>query len=169
LIDNLLDSSRLQRGAMRFDLQWVKLETLIRSLVTRLSIRHPNLNLSLKVDGAIPPVKGDPRRLAQVIENLVNNAVKYAPGAPVTITLSSSSEQAFITVQDKGPGIPLQYQSHLFKRFFRIPDSSLRVHGTGLGLFICRQIIEAHQGTIEVDSTPGQGTTIKITLPLSTE
>jgi signal transduction histidine kinase len=167
LIDNLLDSSRLQRGVMRFDLQWVKLETLIRSQVTRVRIRYPSLAITLTVDCAIGPVKSDPRRLAQVFENLVSNAVKYAPGAPVTITLSCTEEQAFITFKDEGPGIPLQYQPLLFKRFFRNPDQPLNIHGTGLGLYICRQIIGAHHGQISIESTPGLGTLVRITLPFS--
>jgi signal transduction histidine kinase len=165
LIDNLLDSSRLQRGLLRVDFQWIKLEALIRSVITRAHIRHPGMNLTLNIPSSVAPIQGDPRRLSQVLENLISNAEKYAPGAPVTITLTSADNLALVTVHDEGPGIPMQYQPHLFKRFFRNPDQSLNIHGTGLGLYICKQIIEAHHGNITIESTEGKGTTVFIELP----
>jgi signal transduction histidine kinase len=166
LIDNLLDSSRLQRGVMRVDFQWVKLEILIRGVITKTRVRHPDVNISGNLSTPVPPVQGDPRRLAQVLENLINNAIKYAPGSPINITLNRLSDKIHITLEDEGPGIPAQYQVHLFKRFFRNPDQSLNIHGTGLGLYICRQIIEAHHGQIYIESSVGKGTTVHVDLPL---
>jgi signal transduction histidine kinase len=166
LIDNLLDSSRLQRGVMRVDFQWVKLEILIRGVITKTRVRHPDVNISGNLSTPVPPVQGDPRRLAQVLENLISNAIKYAPGSRITITLILFDSKIRISLQDEGPGIPSQYQIHLFKRFFRNPDQSLNIHGTGLGLFICRQIIEAHHGQIYIESSVGKGTTVHIELPL---
>jgi len=165
LIDNLLDSSRLQRGLLRVDFQWIKLEALIHSVITRAHLRHPEMDLVLNIPVPVAPVQGDPRRLSQVLENLISNAEKYAPGARVTITLSSANNLALLTFHDEGPGISAQYQPHLFKRFFRNPDQSLNIHGTGLGLYICKQIIEAHHGHITIESTEGKGTTVFIELP----
>jgi signal transduction histidine kinase len=165
LIDNLLDSSRLQRGLLRVDFQWIKLEALIHSVITRAHLRHPEMDFVLNIPIPVAPVQGDPRRLSQVLENLISNAEKYAPGAPVTISLSSANNLALLTVRDEGPGIPARYQPHLFKRFFRNPDQSLNIHGTGLGLYICKQIIEAHHGHITIESTEGKGTTVFIELP----
>ncbi len=165
LIDSLLDSSRLQRGVFRIDLQWVKLETLIRSVITKTHLRHPEVNISGIFLSPVIPVQGDPRRLAQVLENLISNAIKYAPGTPIKISLDHTDEKVLISIQDEGPGIPQQYQDHLFKKFFRNPDQSLNIHGTGLGLFICRQIIEAHHGNIYIESVVGKGTTVQIELP----
>lgn len=166
LIDNLLDSSRLQRGVMRVDFQWVKLEILIRAVITKTRVRHPEVNISGNLSTPVPPVQGDPRRLAQVLENLISNAIKYAPESPITITLNRLDDKNHISLQDEGPGIPSQYQVHLFKRFFRNPDQSLNIHGTGLGLYICRQIIEAHHGQIYIESSVGKGTTVHVELPL---
>ena len=104
-------------------------------------------------------------RLAHVFDNLISNAVKYAPGSPIEINITDTAENYQITFQDHGSGIAEQYLDHLFDRFFRVPDQNKHVHGTGLGLFICRQIIHAHGGDIWATSGSAIGTTIWITLP----
>jgi len=110
-------------------------------------------------------VRGDPVRLAQVFDNLISNAVKYAPGSPIFINITDTADNYQISFQDHGQGIAEQYLSHLFNRFFRVPDENTQVHGTGLGLFICKQIIHAHGGDIWATSGQASGTTIWITLP----
>jgi signal transduction histidine kinase len=165
LIDNLLDSSRLQSGTMRMEFQPVRVDAMIRDVIMRARMTHKNLQVLLKMESQGQLIQGDPRRLSQVIENLLSNAIKYAPGAAILISLSGEKDHMKITFQDNGPGIPAQYIPHLFERFFRNPEQAINVRGTGLGLYICRQIIEAHKGQISIDSYVGEGTTFYITLP----
>jgi signal transduction histidine kinase len=107
----------------------------------------------------------DPRRLEQVFENLVTNATKYAPNSPLWILIKNEGDNLSIQFKDEGPGIPPESQDKIFWRFFRDPQSSKEAHGSGLGLFICKQIIDAHQGKISVESNAGEGTIFTISLP----
>ncbi len=166
LIGNLLDSARLQSGQMRMDYQKVRMDVLISDVIQRAKIHFPNLEIKTEINASIPPINGDPRRLAQVFENLLNNAGKYAPGSPVIINISMLPDTMQVKVIDNGPGIPANYLPHIFERFFRNPEN-LAKHGSGLGLFICKQIIHNHSGEIKVESTIGQGTTFTILLPIA--
>lgn len=165
LIDNVLDSARLQSGNMRMDFQPVRLDALLKDIILRSQQHHKNMQIELNIFKTPAPIQGDPRRLAQVFENLVSNAIKYAPGSPLAITVAEEKDALQISFQDHGPGIPAQYLPQVFERFFRSPDQAPNVRGTGLGLYICRQIIDAHHGRITVDSCLGEGTTIRIELP----
>lgn len=169
LIDNLLDSSRLQSGQMRFDWQAVRMDALIRDEVSRAQINNPNLVFHLDFDEVLPPIHGDPDRLAQVIDNLINNSVKYAPGAEISITLRNTRDQVLIDFRDSGPGISENYLNQIFERFFRDPDQSIKVHGSGLGLSICKEIIEKHSGEISASCPPGWGLTFTIHLPVNVD
>ncbi len=108
----------------------------------------------------------DATRVSQVLDNLLSNAVKYAPGSPVGLQVSADGEWLRFQIMDHGPGIDSEHMTHLFERFYRVPNSSRGVRGTGLGLYICRKIVEAHGGEINVASQPGQGTRFDFTLPL---
>ena len=165
LIDNLMDSSRLQAGTMRINAQPVRLEALVRDIALRAGSRDDSLKINLEVEAPGLQIQGDPVRLAQVFENLLGNASKYAPGSPIRIALDVYEDTARIAVEDKGPGIPAEHLQNIFKRFYRVPGNTTSVRGTGLGLYICRQIIQAHNGEIKVESTLGQGTTFYIYLP----
>jgi K+-sensing histidine kinase KdpD len=165
LIDNILDSTRLQSGNLPMEFQPVRLDVLVRDVIMKARLNHKDLQVIFKPEISTTLVQGDPRRLAQVFDNLLSNAVKYAPGSAITITISKEKEKAMIVFSDNGPGIPPQYLSRLFERFFRNPEQAINVHGTGLGLYICRQIITAHQGSISIDSVLGEGTNVRIQLP----
>jgi len=165
LIDNLLDSSRLQSGLMKFNLQAVRLDSLIRDEINRSLIADPGQKIELICECDIPAIQADARRLAQVFDNLLANALKYARQAPITVSLNTDKKNVVIKFADKGPGIPKAYLSKIFTRFFRVPENSLREHGSGLGLSICKQIIELHQGSIQVQSDES-GTIFTILLPL---
>ncbi len=169
LIENLLDSARLQSGTLKMDFQAVRLDTLVRSVIDRTHLHNPNFVAHLDFDSGITPIDGDPKRLGQIFENLFNNAVKYAQGSEVSVKISLEDREAIIDVSDHGPGIPNRYLSHLFERFFRNPDIAPSVHGSGLGLFICKKIIQAHHGEITASSIVGQGTTFHIHLPRTQE
>jgi signal transduction histidine kinase len=165
LIGNLLDSARLQSGQLPMDFQAISLDSIMNGVVQRIKSYHPDMKILIELDPKTPKVKGDSRRLAQVFENLLGNAVKYAPGTNVLITMKPDNASAVVFIRDYGPGIAPEYLPHLFDRFFRVPDQSPTVHGSGLGLFICKQILDAHGGIISAESELGEGTTFKIWLP----
>ena len=165
LISNLLDSAKLQSGQMIMDLQVVRLDALIKDVILRSKLHHPALDIQVEITEPIKPIQADPRRLAQTLENLISNAVKYAPGAPVKVKIAELSDGVRIEVSDTGPGIPEKYQAKIFDRFFRIQGSQQTTRGTGLGLFICKQIIQAHNGKIDLVSRVGKGSTFSIYLP----
>jgi signal transduction histidine kinase len=163
LIDRMLDSARLQSGSMSMDFQPVRMDSLTRDVVMRVQARQKDLDIALDLMPS-PPIQADTVRLAQVFDNLFDNAIKYAPGSKITITLQVERDRQVVTFADSGPGIPVEHLPFLFERFYRVPAHSGK-HGTGLGLFICRQIIQAHGGQISVRTTPGKGTAFRIELP----
>jgi signal transduction histidine kinase len=165
LIDNLLDSSRLQAGTLQMRFQSVHIDELLKELIVRILSRYQNLDIRLDpCDKAI--VRADPSRIVQVFDNLVDNSVKYAPGSAILISLESDGSYCWIKVKDDGPGISAEHMQHLFKRFYRVPDPNREIHGTGLGLYICREIIRSHGGEIEAFSEVGKGTEFQISIPL---
>lgn len=165
LLNNLLDSAKLQSGMIMMDFQVVRLDTLIKDVIVRARLHHSNHDIQVDMPDAIKSIHADPGRLAQVLENLVNNAIKYAPNSPVLIKISNYQDGVTIEVIDKGAGIPEKYQNKIFDRFFRIPDQISVAHGSGLGLFICKQIVQAHGGKIDLISHVGEGSNFRIFLP----
>ncbi len=109
----------------------------------------------------------DPDRLEQVVTNLVSNAVKYSPdGGAVTVALEESDADVVLRVADSGMGMTPEQQAHLFQRFYRTPEAQARgIQGTGLGLYLVKQLVEAHGGHIEVASEPGRGSIFTVSLP----
>jgi signal transduction histidine kinase len=166
LLDNMLDSARLQNGSMPIEKQPVRIEVLLRDVVQRVIAHESNIGIKTEFHGHLPGINGDSRRLTQVFENLISNAVKYAPGSYLTISADLLSNQIHILFSDDGPGISPRYLPFLFQKFYRSPDGNSNIRGSGLGLYICRQIIEAHSGEIFAESTLGKGTQIHILLPI---
>jgi len=166
LIDKLMDSSQLQTGTlpMRFEPQ--RLEALLKDVILRSTSRHPDLKINLDVGQAGLLIYADPTRIAQVFENIFNNAIKYAPSSPLDISVAQYKGHARIAIRDYGPGIPKDQLEKIFQRFYRLPQHAISGGGAGLGLFICRQIIQAHKGEIEAESVEELGTTFHIFLPL---
>ena len=169
LIDNLLDSSRLQSGTLQMQFQKVNLDVILRDMIQRTQLSELNINIVLDIQGSGLRVKADPMRLGQVFDNLLSNASKYAPGSQVEVRLQKDDGQAHITVSDDGPGIEKEHLEKIFQRFYRIPETQLKERGSGLGLYICREIIQAHEGRIFAESELGEGTTFHIYLPLDHE
>jgi signal transduction histidine kinase len=165
LIEDLLESARLQSNTLRFKFQPVRLDALIRDVVLRIAQRHPGLSVKLDF-GVAPPIPGDNIHLTRVFENLFSNAIKYAPGSALEIAFVQERDTVHVRFMDHGPGIPAEHQAMIFERFYRVPGENTASTGTGLGLYICSQIIMAHHGKIWVESAPGQGTTFHIELPL---
>lgn len=167
LIDNLLDSSRLQSGKTTLNIQLLRIDALLNDVISHARIHHPDLQINLDIRQELPTLQGDPRRLKQVFDNLVSNAAKYAPGKPLLIRIYKESQGITIDVKDTGPGIPTKDLEKVFERFYRSEAHNQDTRGSGLGLFICKKIIEAHQGQINATSIPGKGTTIHVFLPFN--
>lgn len=165
IIENLLDSARLQTGKAEMKFEVVRMDILINDVILHIKQHYPDINISLQSSPYLRPILGDALRLAQVFENLVINAIKYAPGSPIVILIREKANGIWIDVQDIGPGIPEKYLPFIFERFYRVPETALTIHGSGLGLFICKKIIQAHHGQITVESNSGQGTIFHIFLP----
>ena len=165
LIDNMLDSSQLQTGTLPMNFQPIRLEMLVKEVSQRTCTQIDNLQVEVEIESPGLQVSADPVRLAQVIVNILNNAAKYAAGAPVTIRVDRQDTWARIAIRDRGPGIPPEHQDKIFQRFYRIPNQNTTTRGSGLGLYICRNIIQAHHGELTVESQPGEGTTFSIFLP----
>jgi len=164
LIDNILESAKLQSHSVQLSLQPVRLDALIRDVIVRVNTRHKDLDIDLQLD-SMEAIQGDIVRLTQVFDNLFSNAVKYAAGSKITVITKAEKDSLLITFSDNGPGIPKVYLPYIFERFYRVPGDRSSA-GSGLGLYICNQIISAHHGKIWVDSEINQGTTFYIQLPI---
>lgn len=167
LIDNLLDSSRLQSGTLQMNLQVVRLDVVLRDMIQRSELRELDIGLELEIVTPGIHVNADPMRLGQVFDNLINNASKYAPGSTVIIRLETEEDQAVIKVIDDGPGIDSEHLERIFQRFYRVPETRMAARGSGLGLYICRKIITSHQGEIRAESEIGKGSSFIITIPIT--
>lgn len=165
LIDDLLDSSRFQAGTMQMELRLIMLDQILQNVAMRALSRYPGLQIQLQVMPEIM-VNADPQRMAQLFDNFISNAVKYAPGSPIIINVDEIDNRIHISIEDHGPGIPVEHLPHIFNRFYQVPSRQKMGHGTGLGLYICRQIVNAHNGEVSVESDLTKGTTFHIYLPL---
>jgi len=165
LIENVLESARLQSKTLPLRFQPLRLDAVLRDVVMRIRSRVKDLDVNMDIQ-TTPSIQGDGVRIAQVFENLFTNALKYAPGAPILISLERAGENLMVRFSDRGPGILKDSLPLIFDRFFRI-RSEKTVTGSGLGLYICKQIIQAHRGKIWAESTPGEGTTFFIELPIN--
>jgi signal transduction histidine kinase len=164
LIENVLESARLQSRTLPLRFQPLRLDAVIRDVVTRLRSRYKDLDVNMELVST-PPIQGDGVRIAQVFDNLLTNAIKYAPGSSIHVNLQQVEQHLLISLADQGPGIPDESLSLIFDRFYRV--RSEKATGTGLGLYICKQIIDAHRGKIWAESTLGEGTTFFIELPIN--
>ncbi len=167
LIENVLESARLQSKTLPLRFQPLRLDAVLRDVVMRIRSRHKDLQVDMDMDSSpIPPIQGDGVRIAQVFENLFTNALKYAAGAPITISVHPKGESIAVIFRDHGPGIAPEALPLIFERFYRV-RSEKTVTGSGLGLYICKQIIQAHRGKIWAESKPGEDTTFFIELPIN--
>jgi PAS domain S-box-containing protein len=169
LINSLLDMSRLEAGRFKINRTPVKIrETIIESLKMFQSLaRQKNIELTEDISPDIPQMELDNERMRQVIINLVGNAIKFSdPGGSVKITAEYRDQELFFQVIDHGTGIREKNIKHLFERFYREEGETVR-GGTGLGLYISKQIIEAHGGHIWAESHYGKGSTFSFILPLN--
>lgn len=163
LIENMLESARLQSKTLQFKFQPLRLDALIRDVTVRVTTHHPGLEVHIEADN-VSTIQGDGMRLSQVFENLFSNAIKYAPQSRLEVALCQQGDSLRVSFRDYGPGIPEDFIPFIFERFYRVPGER-SVTGTGLGLYICKQIILAHHGKIWAESVLDMGTTFLIELP----
>jgi two-component system sensor histidine kinase KdpD len=167
LIGDLLELTRIESGDLAVHKELYPLEDIVDSAVQRLATALAGRALDLERPEDVLQAPVDPVLCEQVLVHLLENAAKYSPaGAPISIRLSASADEALIDVADRGPGLPSGEEARVFERFYRAPDSQ-RAPGTGLGLTIAQAIVHAHQGRIEALQREGGGALFRVHLPLA--
>ncbi len=166
IVDDLLDLSRISAGKIDLHQRPLSSASVLARAVDdhRQAARERNIDLSVAPSSVDRPVAADPERIQLVLTNLITNALRHTP-AEGQIVLDASPDDRMVkfVVKDSGPGIAAEYRARLFERFFSVPDAP--AGGAGLGLYICKEIVEAHGGRIGVDGEPGRGASFWFTLP----
>ena len=167
LIGNLLDMSRIEAGTLRVEVEPIDLGALVDETSEAFQMMDGGQRFRVDQPPRLPQVLADPRRIRQVLRNLVENAVKYSPGGgDIVISARARPDQVEVSVSDQGIGIEAEDLDRIFDRFYQVDSASTRkVGGSGLGLSICKAIVEAHGGQIWVESEPEVGSTFHFTLP----
>jgi two-component system phosphate regulon sensor histidine kinase PhoR len=172
LIGDLLDLSRIESGVVCKTLRPVVLDELLENVIeflgTRAAAKQQRLTLSLP-RGSLPPLKADPLALESIFGNLITNAINYTPeGGSIEVKVAVDGADLRVAVSDTGFGIEPRHLDKIFERFYRIKNEQTRyVTGTGLGLPIVQGLVESLGGKIHVQSTPGQGSTFTVRLPVN--
>jgi two-component system CheB/CheR fusion protein len=171
LTEELVDVERLELGQLQLVREPLDLVEVVGQAVTTAQALSDGSSIVLAPFAGSLPVNGDRMRLEQVLLNLLSNALSHAPGTDrIDVRLQRLEQEAQVDVQDYGPGIPVEDQPHLFTSFYRAGGNQASPsRGLGLGLFICREFLLAHGGTIAVHSAPGEGATFTIRLPLAAD
>jgi two-component system sensor histidine kinase KdpD len=166
LVADLLDLTRIQSGAVRADREWYPVDELVHATLDRLEELLRGREVAVSTPDDVLLIAIDPTLMAQVLVNLVENAAKYTPaGTPIAIAAGADGDEAWLEVRDRGPGIAPGDEERIFEKFYRAADGQ-RPGGTGLGLPICRAIVRAHGGRIDVHAREGGGAVFRVVLPI---
>jgi PAS domain S-box-containing protein len=167
LVGNLLYASRIQAGGLQMDIVPLDLANLVQKVAHRLQVKSPGVTVMVNLPPNLPAVMADRDRIEEVLQNLLDNAIKYSPDKlEVMVACHATGDEVIVSVSDTGMGISLRDQEQIFDRFYRVGNNKTRsLQGAGLGLYICRAIIEAHGGHIWVQSVLHQGSTFSFSLP----
>jgi signal transduction histidine kinase len=164
LVGDVLDTSRIEAGTFGYAFSDVDLAAIVREAVAAAEIAQAEVRLVSDLAPSLPHVRGDADRLRQLVDNLISNAVKFSStGGEVRVAARADNGRVVVRVDDDGPGIPPEEHDQIFEKFGRAVGSSKP--GTGLGLFLARSFAEAHGGSLEVDSRPGEGAVFTLTIP----
>ncbi len=169
LVNDLTDLSRIENQKLSLDLQPIELNSLIGSTLSDFSMSATEKSVTLRYNPNTENlvVLADSSRLHEILANLVDNAIKYSPkNTTVEISFIKTDGFAQVNVSDQGYGIPDEAKQHLFEKFYRVNRSATEAKGTGLGLFVTKELVERQGGKIWFDSQVGKGTTFYFTLPL---
>jgi len=172
LINDVLDLSKIEAGRLNLSLNDYSIAELLQTVLTSIEALATEKNIEIKsvIPSELMTAKGDEQRIAQVILNLLGNALKFTEEGLVTLELTVSNETFLISVHDTGPGLSENDQKKIFKEFHQADGSSTRKKdGTGLGLSISKKIVEMHGGRIWVESTLGKGSIFRFMLPVRVE
>jgi len=164
-VKNLLDMTRLEAGAVRLQKEWHSLEEVVGAALNRLEGRLKDRPVKTQFPRNLPLIRIDGVLIEQVLINLLENALKYTPPeSPIDLSASDEGKVILFEIADRGPGLPIGEEQRIFDKFYRVDPA--REGGVGLGLTICRGIIEAHGGSIWAENRPGGGAVFRFTLPL---
>ena len=166
MITEILETARLRNGYATLNLKEVDLVHMVREVVEGFADASPEVTAA-EMTASMPAVV-DRELCRTVLKNIISNAVKYSGSGeePVTVSLFHKSPFVVIEVRDRGVGIPEEDLPYIFEPFYRVEKSrSQTIEGYGLGLNLCKTIMEAHKGKIEIDSSPGEGTTVRLFFP----
>jgi two-component system, OmpR family, sensor histidine kinase KdpD len=167
LVDDLLDLSRIESGAVAPQADWCDLHDVVASAAAHAGHEHP---IEFGLPPELPLVRADAAQLERVFSNLIENAVKFSPsGAPVRITGGASAGRVAVRVADRGSGIPRRYRSQVFEPFFRGRNPGDAASGSGLGLAICRGFVEANGGRIVLQTGRDTGTIFTVSFPVASQ
>jgi len=166
LIDDMLDVSQIQHGKLSIRRGRCDLAALLRRVVAEVQGQRSDVPITLEADGVDVVGEWDEFRLEQVVVNLLTNALRYGEGKPIRVVLDQLPGAAAIRVTDQGVGIAPDDRARVFEQFVRVGERA-RTPGLGLGLYITKQLVEAHGGTISVESTLGEGSTFTVALPMA--
>jgi signal transduction histidine kinase len=165
LVGDVLDTSRIEAGTFGYRFDEVDLAEVLRDSVSAAEIGQDEVRLSTELPVALPRVRGDAERLRQLVDNLISNAIKYSDsGGEVRVEAGADDGHVVVRVRDTGPGIRPEHHAQIFEKFGRAAGSAKP--GTGLGLFLSRSFAEAHGGSLDVESIPGEGAVFTLRLPL---
>lgn len=170
LIKDLLDISKIDSGQLNLRKEDFVIENLIEETISSMRQMNADVDFYFHYDPNLinHMIKGDKRRIEQVLINFLSNAIKYSVNRPcITIDIQYESDSVSVFVTDCGIGIPENRQKHVFDKFYRVEESSVNFQGLGIGLYICAEIIKQHNGTIGVRSAPTGGSTFYFSLPLN--
>jgi two-component system, OmpR family, sensor histidine kinase KdpD len=168
LVENLLDMSRIEGGALQPEKEWYPIDELLHDVLSRMQPLMQGRNVTTDVPADLPPVELDYMMIDQVLTNLIENALRYTPtGSPIEIAVSATATEMHISVADRGPGIPAEDLERIFDKFYRVMGHTREISGSGVGLAVCRGLVEAHSGRIWAANRSGGGAIFRFTLPLS--
>ncbi len=170
LVEEILLTGQLDSGSLRVVTEPFDAEELVWSVAAAARLRvGDDTTIDVSIPAVLPKVVGDPARTRQVLTNLMDNAIKYSPhGGRMQVGVEAGDGYARFTVRDEGLGIPLGEQKRIFEKFYRLdPDHRRGIGGSGLGLYISRELVRTMNGRIWVESDPGKGATFTFELPLA--
>lgn len=170
LVEDLLNVSRIEQGRLPVAIELVEIDPIIRDIVSQIKVNADEKDLTLEYlepEKKLPLVSADPERLRQVLINLIGNSVKYTEKGGVKVTVGPKDDMVEIKIVDTGIGMTSEEQKHLFQKFYRVQNEKTgKIIGTGLGLWITKQIIELMKGKISLESMEGVGTQVSVKLPI---